>query len=368
MRPQRKRRKTMNYYVCKEQDYSIGRWSGGTTTQLAIHPAKSSYLDRNFVWRLSSATVDVEESDFTKLPDYDRVLMVLKGETVLSYEGERVVRLKELEQDRFDGAWKTKSFGKITDFNLMVRKGNEGYLDVVYPKSEKETMTSEYEMKLPLVTHALYCKEGYLVVGIGGETQMVQPGQLIVMEFVPGDKVQYSVMGEGTAIRAQIFAADMNDELYPVEIPPEKATFDDFKACVYLANIQFRLAKYMIKSLKTTWFDEQLSGAIRKLERLYVTFFVFIIGLVTIASMGAMNEWDSVIVLLGILAWILVDCLLISPLIYFAVMPKPVRKHIKDIDKLTPYEQKVREAELGRNERAEKILKKYKNSGRYTGL
>ena len=115
-------------------------------------------------------------------------------------------------------------------------------------------------------------------------------------------------------------------------------------------------------------FDEQLSGGIRKLERLYITFFVFIIGLVTIASMGAMNEWDSVIVLLGILAWILVDCLLISPLIYFAVMPKPVRKHIKDIDKLTPYEQKVREAERGRNERAEKILKKYKNSGRYTGL
>ena len=48
-------------------------------------------------------------------------------------------------------------------------------------------------------------------------------------------------------------------------------------------------------------------------------------------------------------------------------MPKPIRKHIKEIDKLTPYEQKVRNAELGRNERVEKMMKKYKNSGRYLG-
>ncbi len=357
----------MNYYVCKEENFTTGKWSGGTTTQLAIFPAKSSYLDRNFVWRLSSATVDTEESDFTRLPDYDRVLMVLKGEAVLSYEGERVVRLKELEQDRFDGAWKTKSFGKITDFNLMVRKGNEGYLDVICPKQEKEVLTSEYETKLPLATHALYCKEGYFVAEVGGNTQMVRQGQLFVMEFAPGEKVQYSLMGEGTVIRAQIFASDMSDELYPVEIPPEKATFDDFKTCVYLANVQFRFAKYVIKSLKTTWFDEQLSGAIKKIEKLYLPFFIFIIGTVLLASAGMLEEWNNAAIGISLLAWIAADCLVISPLLYFAVVPKPVRKHIKDIDKLTPYEQKVRTAELNRNERAEKILKKYKNSGRNLG-
>ena len=357
----------MNCYVCNEKDFTVGKWSGGSTTQLAIFPAKSSYLGRNFVWRLSSATVDTEESDFTRLPDYDRVLMVLKGETVLSYEGERVVRLKELEQDRFDGAWKTKSFGKITDFNLMVRKGNEGYLDVIYPKQEKEVFTSEYESEFPLATHALYCKDGYFVAEAGGNTQMVRQGQLFVMEFEPGEEARYSIMGEGTVIRAQIFAADMNDELYPVEIPPEKATFGDFKSCVYLANVQFRFAKYVIKSLKTTWFDEELSGAIKKIERVYATFFICILGVVLLASAGMLREWSNTAIVISILAWLAADCLVISPLLYFAVLPKPVRKHIKDIDKLTPYEQKVREAELSRNERAEKILKKYKNSGRNLG-
>ena len=49
------------------------------------------------------------------------------------------------------------------------------------------------------------------------------------------------------------------------------------------------------------------------------------------------------------------------------VVPKPVRKHIKKVENLTPYEQRVREEELGSNERLEKVLKKYKNSGKNLG-
>lgn len=356
----------MNCYLCKEEDYRIGQWSGGSTTEFALFPSKSCYADRNFIWRLSSATVDTEESTFTRLPDYDRVLMVLKGEVVLSYEGERVSRLKELEQDRFDGAWKTKSFGKITDFNLMVRKGNEGFLDIIEPETEKKLIEVEREAEYPFCTHALYCEKGYVLVEAGGKTQMVQQGQLFVMEFAEGE-ASYSVMGEGLCVRAQIFYKNMDDEMYPVEIPPEKASFDDFKACIYLCNVQFRWAKYVVKSLKKTWFDEALSSAVNKLEKLYVTFFIYIIVLVVLASVGVVKGYGELVIILAILAWTLIDCLLVSPLIYFAVVPKPVRKHIKDIDKLTAYEKKVREAELNRNERVEKLLKRYKNSGRQIG-
>ena len=63
--------------------------------------------------------------------------MVIEGEVVLSYENQRVTRLIRLEQDRFDGGWNTTSFGKITDYNLMVRKGSEGYLDLIFPEKER---------------------------------------------------------------------------------------------------------------------------------------------------------------------------------------------------------------------------------------
>ncbi|MBR6529308.1 MAG: hypothetical protein IKT62_04650, partial [Firmicutes bacterium] len=67
------------------------------------------------------------------------------------------------------------------------------------------------------------------------------------------------------------------------------------------------------------------------------------------------------------IGWILLDCLVISPLIYMPFMPKPIRKHIKDVNNLTPYEERVRAIELGTNEAVEKVLKKYKNSGRNLG-
>lgn len=49
-------------------DYITTKWSGGLTTQLGIAPAGAVYADRDFLWRLSSATVEDAESDFTALP------------------------------------------------------------------------------------------------------------------------------------------------------------------------------------------------------------------------------------------------------------------------------------------------------------
>lgn len=382
----------MKYKVYKESDYKSNRWTGGQTTELAIYPMDRAYLERNFIWRLSSATIEKEESDFSRLSDYNRVLMVLDGEVVLSHEGQRVARLKTLEQDRFDGGFQTRSFGKITDFNLMVRKGNEGYLDVIYPASDRVTCTSTQESDKPKKVHALYCRDGYLVVTLpkaaqavdfmgsceGGEdakpaksaaggaeeTLMVQPGQLLVMEAGSGEDLTYGVMGEGTSIRAQIFFDEMEGELAAEVIPPEKTSFDDFKACIYLSNIQFRMAKYVIPSLKTQWFDEALSAAIRKVEKFYLTMAVFLAGCVLLGVASVNAGFSAAVTVIVFAAWLFVDCLIVSPLIYLPFMPKPVRKHIKDIDKLTPYEQRVRAEELGRNERLEKLLKKYKNSGR----
>ncbi len=354
----------MNYTLYKKENYKESQWMGGTTTEFAIHPKTSKYLDRNFVWRLSSATIDNEESTFSKLADYDRVLMVLDGEVVLSYEGQRVTRLKELEQDRFDGAWATKSFGKIKDFNLMVRKGCEGYLDIIMPESESKSYTSSEETEKSAATHALFCKDGYALVGIDGQTQMVSAGELFVIECGPGEIPKYSIMGEGTIIRAQIFYDDMTGEVGPEFIAEEKATFDDFKMCVFLSNTQFRGAKYIFKSLKNTWYDEALSSGIKSVEKLYVTSILGMFGFAAVLCMGVVNELSVPAMLALIAAWLFVDCLIISPLIYMPFMPKPIRKHIKEIDKLTPYEQKVREAELNRNEQAERVLNKYKLSGK----
>ena len=49
-------------------DYITTKWSGGLTTQLGIAPASAVYADRDFLWRLSSATVEDAESDLQRCP------------------------------------------------------------------------------------------------------------------------------------------------------------------------------------------------------------------------------------------------------------------------------------------------------------
>lgn len=70
-----------------EKDYAVSRWSGGTTTQIALFPPESSYAGRDFLWRVSSAVVEDGESAFTPLPDYDRHLMLLEGSLLLRHDG-----------------------------------------------------------------------------------------------------------------------------------------------------------------------------------------------------------------------------------------------------------------------------------------
>lgn len=96
-------------------------WSGGTTSELFISPEGSDFKSGDYKLRLSIATVEVEESVFTSLPDVKRTLMVLNGQLRLSHEGHHETVLNPLEKDQFLGDWNTKSWGKVTDFNLMTK-------------------------------------------------------------------------------------------------------------------------------------------------------------------------------------------------------------------------------------------------------
>lgn len=352
----------MSIKIYKSEDFTPSRWTGGTTTQLAIFPQDADYVKRNFIWRLSTATCDLEETTFSKLPDYDRVLMVLKGDVVLAHQDVRVTRLGELEQDRFDGGYITKSFGKITDYNLMTAKGNKGYLDVIELTAESRELEFEQDEELEHFDVTFYCRDGYATITAGTETFMLMPGQQMVASFANGEDVKMSVMGDGTLIRGQIFYDYRPEELGPTVIPKEKVSFADFKTSVFLANTQFRGAKFIFKSLKTIWYDEALSKGIKRVESLYLTTVVFMVGLLAVIFGGMQGFTENWQWLVAVGGWILADIFVVSPLLYLPFLPKPVKAHIKDINNLTPYEQAVYEAELGRNERLEKIMKKYKNS------
>ena len=109
-----------------EADYKTSRWSGGTTTELFIWPQGADYGKREFSFRISSAVVELEESDFTALPGVMRYITPLTGGFTLIHPGKTPVVMGPVaEPYRFSGEEPTHCVGRATDFNLML-KGTEG--------------------------------------------------------------------------------------------------------------------------------------------------------------------------------------------------------------------------------------------------
>ena len=179
-------------------DYVTTRWSGGTTTQLAIAPAGAVYAERDFLWRVSSATVELDESDFTPLPDYRRFISTVRGDMSLSHGGGAELTLHPGDVHEFDGGEDTHSRGRCTDFNLMLRKGKADGTMRALRLSGKRELTPDAGME----TLLLYCASGSGSVRCGGEERRFAAGESVLAEDCTE---ALTVEGEGLFFAARIW-------------------------------------------------------------------------------------------------------------------------------------------------------------------
>ena len=168
--------------ITREQQQTSA-WAGGTTTQIAIYPADSSYVNRDFLWRLSSAVVELDESNFTKLPGFDRHLMVLEGALKLVHSEHHSVMLMQYEQDSFRGSWNTVSFGRAKDFNLMLKEGVNGRLEHYI-----SAVGQRFSMKLEKVCQkqgffACYCYKGQISIEAMGKFEALAEGDFMLINY-----------------------------------------------------------------------------------------------------------------------------------------------------------------------------------------
>lgn len=118
------------------REFQTACWSGGTTRELYLYPEGGSYARRDFRFRISSATVEQEESDFTLLPGVERLITPLEGEFTLTHPGRPPVKLAALGTPyRFRGDVPTHCVGRATDFNLMLA-GCRGTMEIRRSKAE----------------------------------------------------------------------------------------------------------------------------------------------------------------------------------------------------------------------------------------
>ncbi|MCC3668931.1 MULTISPECIES: HutD family protein [Terrisporobacter] len=169
--------------IIKKDKLSSSKWSGGTTTQLYIYPENELYENRNFTFRISSAKVDLEESTFTKLPNIKRRIMILDGKLKLIHENYHSVTLEKFQQDTFYGDWNTKSYGKVTDFNLMLNDNADGFIEYINLKNEK--IINPYKNdKYNNTTEVFYCVRGKINISINNEREQLEAGDVAIIKNI----------------------------------------------------------------------------------------------------------------------------------------------------------------------------------------
>jgi len=123
---------------------------------LFIFSLDLSYQERNFSVRISSATVELERSDFTVLAGFARYIMPLSGSMRLTHtidDGSILpeVNLEPFDVHYFNGEWQTVSNGACTDFNLMLAHGWDGDMKVLSDNQElvfsKQQLCCLYSLK-----------------------------------------------------------------------------------------------------------------------------------------------------------------------------------------------------------------------------
>lgn len=169
----------MPFSIISADKFNTINWSGGTSTQLYIYPETADYGLRNFDFRLSTARVEVEKSDFTSLPGVSRKIMILDGQIEISHKNQYKKTLRKFDIDKFEGEWQTSSVGICTDFNLMTQGKTKGELSSLVLLKE-QTMDSSIFDKYSMIFIYLY--SGQLGIIAEQNEFILNQGELLILE------------------------------------------------------------------------------------------------------------------------------------------------------------------------------------------
>lgn len=166
-------------------------WANGTTTELVKFPPESDFLKRDFVFRISTATVEAEESTFSDFSGLTRILMVLEGSLTLIHEGRYQKQLSSYEQDTFDGGWSTRSIGKVRDFNVMCNDQASATLRAFTLEKGSSEVLSIHAGRVVLFVHTGQFQ---------WEDQLLETGSILDVEEVSVASLTLTCLEAGTIL------------------------------------------------------------------------------------------------------------------------------------------------------------------------
>jgi environmental stress-induced protein Ves len=183
----------MEFEIIKTASYKKNKWSAGTTTELYIYPKGSSLQQLDFQFRISTATVETEESTFTVLLGVNRIILPLQGKLTLVHDAETPVHLKPYQLHSFSGNSITKCFGMVTDFNLMTKGNTKGTIEIIeLLPGEKHTCRTKNAV--------IYCFSGQIII----ENQYVNTQETLVLHSAEEQAFHLEAISKSMLIRVDL--------------------------------------------------------------------------------------------------------------------------------------------------------------------
>lgn len=181
----------MKQHYLPPSSFHAKSWANGTTTELVKYPPESDFLKRDFVFRISTATVEAEESTFSDFSGLTRILMVLEGSLTLIHEVRYQKQLSSYEQDTFDGGWSTRSKGKVRDFNVMCNDRASATLHAFTLEKGSSEVLSTRTSRVVLFVHTGQFQ---------WEDQLLETGSILDLEEVSVASLTLTCLEAGTIL------------------------------------------------------------------------------------------------------------------------------------------------------------------------
>ena len=163
-----------NITLLKSSDFQVSNWSGGKTKQLYLSPPTGHYSKREFDYRLSTATVELAESQFSDLSGFHRILMSLDHTLhLLNASRQEETVLAPFTPYFFEGSDSITSRGTCTDFNLIYSDHYQGQMLAI---SDGQELTQDEAIQF------IYALSDLMVTGTGLPSLNLETGQLLIVE------------------------------------------------------------------------------------------------------------------------------------------------------------------------------------------
>ncbi len=326
----------MNYKIINDKNFVAKINSGEENFSLVTLGENQSGEKEEFLWKLEKNVAQKEETVFQKVFGGKRFFSVLRESVVLSVNQQSTKKLSPGQVISLDGNVSLKEFGKTTNYQLLVKDGLQGKMQSVDFGQEAQEITVEKTKEDDYHFKGIYVVKGYAIVVFQNREILINQGQQLLVEEMEAGET-FSIMGQGYGL---FTAVDFRREAFFSEkIPKEKATMEDFFLAMKIAHTNFRGSGYLLKSMRENRYDWELRKAMDIIDRFYLPAIIGLLGLGLVSFLW-MEFFGSEKILFPIVLWLLLDLFFITPFLYFLVIPKPVKKHIKPVDRMTEYEKR----------------------------